>query len=419
AARFSVLAGGGSGEPGRVLDSLLLRPFEMPESLCVASDDGLFVLGTSVVLPSEDDAKQGRVLALRWDAVAGRIVPAGSFAALGAVYALLPFRRRLLLAAIGCRLLLLELPEDGGGEIAVLCSQQTQIAALSLAVHGDYIVVGDVMASAAVFQYRETPYSLVPVARDYAGVWTTAVAAVPPPLSDQTSSLSCCDEEMPAINVSLAQALRDPASERFVVSDAFDNIARMALSSTEQRLFVEGRWHVSDQINVIRSGSLAMDVADPEFPNVFRATHVYGTVQGSVGVLASVEDPRIGRILDRLQVNMAHLLPSPGMWDYDEWRAYKSDQRRSRAFGFLDGDLIERFLDLPHELQMLVVSGGGVDAGVERRRKTEYWAGHARVEAEGEVVVLKQMAVSDIPAREQGVTLEYVVRLVECLTRLH
>ncbi|KAJ1662817.1 hypothetical protein GGF38_003276, partial [Coemansia sp. RSA 25] len=147
---------------------------------------------------------------------------------------------------------------------------------------------------------------------------------------------------------------------------------------------------------------------------------------GAIGVIASVDDGRVGRILDRLQVNLAHLLPTPGLWDYDEWRSYASDQRMSRAFGFLDGDLIERFLDLAPELQRLVFEGGGGNGGggeakeaAERRRKAEYWADHARVEAEGEIAVLAQMSVSDIGEREPGVTLDYVVRLVECLTRLH
>ncbi|KAJ2335286.1 DNA damage-binding protein 1 [Coemansia sp. RSA 2671] len=168
-----------------------------------------------------------------------------------------------------------------------------------------------------------------------------------------------------------------------------------------------------------------MDLADPEFPDVFRANMVFGTVQGAIGVIASVEDGRIGRILDRLQTNMAHLLPTPGLWDYDKWRAHVCERRSTRGFGFLDGDLIERFLDLSGEMQRLVFEGGGalVDAkrreAAERIKKAEYWTGHSRTEAESEAVVLGQMAVSDISAREEGVTLDYVVRLVECLTRLH
>ncbi|KAJ2360843.1 hypothetical protein H4S02_008616, partial [Coemansia sp. RSA 2611] len=57
-------------------------------------------------------------------------------------------------------------------------------------------------------------------------------------------------------------------------------------------------------------------------------------------------------------------------------------------------------------------------AEAEHRLKSEYWASYSRVEAEGDVAVFSQMAVSDIGQRED-VSLDYVVRLVESLTRLH
>ncbi|KAJ2734736.1 DNA damage-binding protein 1a [Coemansia sp. BCRC 34962] len=462
AARFTVFGGdGGGAQPADILDSLLLQPYEIPESLCVATLtsmqrpssradrresqmaplEDVFMLGTSIVLPGEDDAKRGRVLVLEWDARACRISVAGSFAGMGAVYSLLPFRG-MVLATIGSRLLLLgwQLQTSGGSEyeLVALCSEQTQIAALSVAAHGDYIIVGDVMTSVFVFHYEEAVSNsglvrrrLAPVARDYAGVWTTSVAAVPPPLCTERLYPDMIDEEtgiggrVPVPHHSQVFGSGEQR-ERFLVADAYCNVFRVSLSrAAESRLHVEGRWHLGDQVNVIRRGSLVMDLADPEFPDVFRANMVFGTVQGAIGVIASVEDGRIGRILDRLQTNMAHLLPTPGLWDYDDWRSYVSDQRSSRAYGFLDGDLIERFLDLSGEMQRLVFEGGGalVDAkrreAAERIKKAEFWTGLARVEVEGEAVVLGQMAVSDISAREEGVTLDYVIGLVECLTRLH
>ncbi|KAJ2686804.1 DNA damage-binding protein 1a [Coemansia spiralis] len=460
-ARFTVFGGdSGGAQPADILDSLLLQPFEMPESLCVATLtsmprptsrvdrrdsqraplEDVFLLGTSTVLPGEDDAKRGRVLVLVWDAASATISVEGSFAGLGAVYSLLPFRG-MVLATIGSRLLLLGWQSVVGGseyELVPLCSEITQIAALSVAVNGDYIIVGDVMTSVSVYHCEETVSNaglvrrhLVPVARDYAGVWTTAVAAVPPPLSTERLYPDMIDEEtgiggrvpLPLYSQVFGDGGRQ---ERFLVADAFNNIFRVSLSrAAEPRLLVEGRWHLGDLVNVIRPGSLVMDLADPEFPDVFRANMVFGTVLGAIGVIASVEDGRIGRILDRLQTNMAHLLPTPGLWDYDKWRAHVCERRSTRGFGFLDGDLIERFLDLSGEMQRLVFEGGGalVDAkrreAAERIKKAEYWTGHSRTEAESEAVVLGQMAVSDISAREEGVTLDYVVRLVECLTRLH
>ncbi|KAJ2715873.1 hypothetical protein H4R19_000960 [Coemansia spiralis] len=500
AGRFSVLA----GQEMTVLASLLLRPYEMPESLAVmrldclprpqtdpapadplsagSSDGGdvrgalddAFVLGTSVVLPGEDDAKRGRILVGRWDAALEQLQIVGSLAVMGAVYALVPFRG-MLLAAVGNRLLLLgwqrravdaraaTLPrrvcdgvvyaENPDYELVVVCSQQAQVTCLSLTVAGDYVAVGDIMSSVSMYRYEESRVALprdggsnrqlqqqqqpiatqirrrlVPVARDYSGVWTTAVATVPPPLAQNLARLRTepVASETGFLEPEQADgvgAFRDPAQERLLVADAYGNLIRMARGD-EERLYVEGRWHLGDMANVIRAGSLVMDIPDPEFPGLFRPQLVYGTLHGAIGVVASVEDGKLGRVLGRLQTNMAHLLPTAGLWDYDQWRGYASDQRSTGAFGFLDGDLIEQFLDLPPAMQQLLFSGGGalVDrarvADAEGARKREFWASYARVEAEGDVEVLAQMAVSDIAARE-GVTLDFVVRLVESLARLH
>ncbi|KAJ1811626.1 DNA damage-binding protein 1a, partial [Coemansia sp. RSA 2598] len=485
-----------------VLASLLLEPFESPLSLCAATLESptgtlrdAFVLGTSVVLPGEDDARKGRVLLLQWDESGRRLCIVGSFATVGSVYAVAGFRG-MVLAAVANRLLLLgwqtrrqppsdsvgELPDrvfvapDADHELVAFCSQQTQIASLSLSVAGDCIVVGDILASASLYRYERQQvkqprpahatsaavdfslqggsagadelvvrHRLVPLARDASGVWTTAVSAVPPPLAQNHALLlpAPVEEEtgsgagsggrqsMP----SYSQTFLAPSCERFVVADAYHNIIRLACTQAEQqsadganiqehRLLVEGRWHLGDQINVIKTGSLVMDIPDPEFPDYFRPHLVFGTLNGAVGVIASVENGKLGRILDRLQVNMAHLLPTPGLWSYDRWRAYTSDKRDCESFGYLDGDLIESFLDLSAEMQKLVFSGGGLllsadkKSQAERERKLEYWSSFSRVEGEADCRCLGQFAVSDIALRE-GVSLDFVKRLVESLTRLH
>ncbi|KAJ1882680.1 DNA damage-binding protein 1a [Coemansia sp. RSA 486] len=466
--RFSVL----DSQSMEVVASLLLDPFEQPQSLCAVSLQGaagtldnVFVLGTSVVMPGDDDARSGRLVVFSWDTSGRRLSVVGEFSAAGAVYAVEGFRG-MVLATVANRLLLLGwqsrkqpgvhkqvsshvyIAHDVDNELVILCSQQTQIAALSLAIAGDFIVVGDILASASLYHYQndisdtDARYRLVPLARDAAGVWTTAIGAVPPPLAHNHRGLlpPIIDDEtgpagerqkLPSYN----DAFLPPSCNRYLVSDAYHNIIRLASVQTEHqpadganiqehRLVVEGRWHLGDQINVIRPGSLVMDIPDPEFPDCFRPQLVYGTLNGSIGVMASVENGKLGRILDRLQVNMAQMLPTPGLWSYQSWRAYSSDKRDCDSFGFLDGDLIEGFLDLSTEMQQLVVSGGGALLDKERRDeaerlcKLEYWKSFSKVEGEAECRCLAQMAVSDICQRE-GVSLDFVKRLVESLTRLH
>ncbi|KAJ2382985.1 hypothetical protein H4S02_005500, partial [Coemansia sp. RSA 2611] len=239
-ARFSLL----DCQTMDVLASVLLRPFEMPESLCVASLaclerpppeaatasaggapepaaaasrsshnggdpasaapaalENAFVLGTSIVLPGEDDARRGRIIACTYDAVQQQMRIVGSFATVGAVYALVPFRG-MLLAAVNARLLLLGwqrravgagpagavrrvcdgvvCAEDPEFELVVLCSQQTQIAALSVSVSGDYVAVGDIMSSVSLFRYEEL---VVPSASRVNASLADSEPALEPPAS--------------------------------------------------------------------------------------------------------------------------------------------------------------------------------------------------------------------------------------------
>jgi DNA damage-binding protein 1 len=49
---------------------------------------------------------------------------------------------------------------------------------------------------------------------------------------------------------------------------------------------------------------------------------------------------------------------------HDEWRSYRAELRREPAKGFIDGDLVEQFLDLPSDQAAAVVTGMGGDLTV-------------------------------------------------------
>lgn len=63
-----------------------------------------------------------------------------------------------------------------------------------------------------------------------------------------------------------------------------------------------------------------------------------------------------------LQTNLAELISSPGGIPFAKYRAYKNAVRESdEPYRFVDGDLIERFLDVDEEIQKKAVDGLGVD----------------------------------------------------------
>lgn len=64
-----------------------------------------------------------------------------------------------------------------------------------------------------------------------------------------------------------------------------------------------------------------------------------------------------------LQSNLGFLVQAPGDIPFDKYRALRNQVRQdSEPNRFVDGDLIERFLDLSEEVQRKAVDGLGVDA---------------------------------------------------------
>ncbi|OMH85381.1 hypothetical protein AX774_g1062, partial [Zancudomyces culisetae] len=154
-------------------------------------------------------------------------------------------------------------------------------------------------------------------------------------------------------------------------------------------LVTTGRYHLGDLVNSIIPASLTSFrnrhspsstttsiFVNPEF--------VLGTISGSILVSATIESSKIGRVLDKLQNNMAFLGPTSvcgystfvcsqgqqdlhpldtnqlasttsayfaNAWNHRKFRSFLNLQKSSKSFAFIDGDLILKFLDLPRDIQ--------------------------------------------------------------------
>ena len=108
----------------------------------------------------------------------------------------------------------------------------------------------------------------------------------------------------------------------------------------------------------MRPGSLVMRLPDSELSTV--QTLLYGTVEGAIGVVASLPRP-LFEFLERLQAAMRKVVQGVGGLSHADWRAYRSERCVAEAAGFVDGDLLEAFLDLPapRMAQVAELMGGG------------------------------------------------------------
>lgn len=86
-------------------------------------------------------------------------------------------------------------------------------------------------------------------------------------------------------------------------------------------------------------------------------------MEGSIYLFALIA-PGKQDLLMRLQTSMAECVRSPGLVPFNKYRAFKNQVRESEEpYRFVDGELIERFLDCDVERQEQIVEGLGV--GVE------------------------------------------------------
>jgi DNA damage-binding protein 1 len=88
-------------------------------------------------------------------------------------------------------------------------------------------------------------------------------------------------------------------------------------------------------------------------------TFLFGTVNGVIGVVAQL--PReLFLLLEKLQVNLTKVIRGIGGLSHSDWRSFTNERKTVASHSFLDGDLIEQFLDLRRDKMDECVAGLGV-----------------------------------------------------------
>jgi DNA damage-binding protein 1 len=109
------------------------------------------------------------------------------------------------------------------------------------------------------------------------------------------------------------------------------------------RLEVVGEYHLGEFVNRFRHGSLVMRLPDSDVGQI--PTAIFGTVNGVIGVIASLPHEQY-LFLEKLQSNLRKVIKGVGGLSHEHWRSFNNEKKTVDARNFLDGDLIESFLDL-------------------------------------------------------------------------
>lgn len=125
------------------------------------------------------------------------------------------------------------------------------------------------------------------------------------------------------------------------------------------RLDIVSEFHLGDFVNKFTAGSLVMlpsevgDDSDTTTASHCTNRHIFVTISGAIGVVFNVS-PALFGFLNRLQTAMRQVVRGIGGFSHAEWRSWCNNlripsplvetERSSR--GFIDGDLLEAFLEL-------------------------------------------------------------------------
>eukprot|EP00842_Homolaphlyctis_polyrhiza_P004084 jgi/Hompol1/4677/HPOL_000799-RA len=356
-----------------MLDKFELNPYEIGFALTTAklSSDPVpyLVVGTGYALPHEDEPTRGRILVFSVTP-SRRIRLVHEYEIRGCALDITVVQSKLI-AAVNSKILVLE----WNSQTSCLELESTNfghVLACSIASRGDFVLVGDLMKSVSLFNYNPESKVLEEVARDFDSNWMTSVEAV--------------DDDL------------------FIGADNHYNLftlRKQADAETEEergRLRPVGYFHLGELVNRFRKGSLTMKNSDGQLPATPEL--LYCTVNGSIGVIASLA-PETFVVLNEMQEAMRFQIQGVGGLVHSEWRTFQTDRKSVTDAGFIDGDLIEMFLELPRMLQDQVAAT--VINRIEQISTASKSGGSTRVPA--------------VPS--EPITYAYLCKLVEDLTRIH
>ena len=272
----------------------------------------------------------------------------------GAVYSLNAFIGKLL-AGINSKVKLFAFADKGPDESELVskCGHNEHLLALMVESRGDFIVVADLMKSITLLVYRGVDDTIEEIARDYNANWMTAVGIL-----DDDTYIGAENH----LNLFTVQKNSEAATEE-----------------ARHMLKVVGEYHLGEFVNKMRHGSLVMQDAnaataaggakqaqeeagqaqEPDkaeaagdaetLAQILSSTPkpqmVFGTVNGVIGVVAQLKESQY-KLLKRLERALAEVIQGVGGLSHAAWRSFSNDRKTVPSKGFVDGDLIEAFLDL-------------------------------------------------------------------------
>lgn len=333
------------------LDEYKLNVDELVESVMRAElDDGSggmserFVVGTAYLEEKgQGDAVKGRILLL--GVTEDRMLKLVAEIAVKGACRCLAMSQGRIVAALIKTVAVYDFQHRPGSSPVMerKATYRTSTAPIDLTVSGSVIAVADLMKSVSLLHHEAGRDAdvLKEVARHFQTVWGTSVAEV--------------------------------GENLYLEADAEGNLLLMrrdidgVTEEDRRRLRVEAEMCLGEMVNRMRKVDVAVAETAVVIPRAFLATvscslnravllrcmlMIWNVqVEGSIHLFALITT-RYLNLLIELQTLLAEYIQSPGLVPFDSYRAYKTQVRQADSpVRFVDGELIEKFLDMPADMQ--------------------------------------------------------------------
>ncbi|ROW05634.1 hypothetical protein VSDG_00102 [Cytospora chrysosperma] len=296
-----------------------------------------FLVGTSFLtdsdIPSRNDDTKGRLLVLGVDSEKNPyLILSHNFK--GACRCLAVMDDNLIVAALTKTVVVGKYVEESStsGKLHKMASYRPSTYPVDLAVEGNIIAIADLMKSISLIEFIPgtdgNAAMMTERARHYQSAWATAVCHV--------------------------------EGQSWLETDAQGNLMVLRRNPDGPTLEDQRRMEMTSEMNLGEMVNSVRKVSVETMPSAMIAPKAFiGTVEGSIYLFGTVA-PHAQDLLMRFQSRLADRIRTPGDIKFEKYRSFRNAEREGDGpFRFLDGELLERFLDLDEETQQEICQGLG------------------------------------------------------------
>lgn len=254
-------------------------------------------------------------------------------------------------------------------------------------------IVGDLMRSISLVQYYPQYETLEEVARDFNANWTTAVTMLTDDVylggenwnnlfvlrrntKAQSEEVRCRLETVGEFHLGemcnkfMSGSLVMPNSSSDTSKTNNNRSRRRSLTSPKRKSMKD-----SSKVSATSPGR-GHTTMRPKRPVVAIGSQtLFGTADGTLGVILGL-DNATAAFFSCLEKAMEHVIMPIGNFSHEQFRSFSAEQRINPRHGFVDGDLVESFLDFDMRTMELVVQQMNKDGSWTNSNSTTNLSGN-------------------------------------------